>query len=146
MLAIVVPIGSVILSQGLNEAAEFDYRLNNDANLNSETSQEDIVFEHVRFVPSSDEVIISLRNTGAVDVVINKITMVKVDTQDLLFYEENIGPFVTLEDVNDISINANLPLNNWNAMKNISPDSDYKISLTTSRGKFFESIARPFNT
>lgn len=146
MLAIVVPIGSVILTQGMNDAAEFNHRLSNDASLQAETSQEDVIFEHIRFVPNSTEVIISLRNTGTVDATVSKITIVKTDTQDLLYYEDNLDPFLSLEDVNDVSINADLPVSDWDAMNTSNPDSDYKISIITSRGNFFESIARPFNT
>ena len=146
MVAIVVPIGAVVLSQGLNEAAEFNHRLASDASFQTETAQEDVIFEHVRFVPNSTEMIVSVRNIGTVESSINKISVVKVDTQELLFHEDNLSPFLSLEDVTDISFNAELPLADWNAMNASSPDSDYKISMVTGRGNFFESIARPFNT
>ena len=146
MLAIVVPIGAVVLSQGINEAAEFNYRLSSDSELQGETAQEDIIFEHVRFIHDSDEVVVSLRNTGTVETSINKITIVKVDTQELLLHLDDLAPFLSLEDVEDITVNANLPVGNWTLMNSNNPNSEYKISLTTSRGNFFDSIARPFNT
>ena len=146
MLAIVVPIGVVLLSQGMGNVAEFNHALATNNVEKSEAVQEDIVFEHVHFVPNSDEVIISLRNTGLVDTAINKISIVKMDTQELLVSEDNLAPFLTLKNSGDITVNANLPLLDWNAMKTTHPDSEYKISLISNRGNFFDSIARPFNT
>ena len=105
-----------------------------------------IIFEHVRFVPTTDEVIISLRNTGSIDTSINKITIVKMDTQELLLSVDDLAPYLSIKDVGDITLNANLPVADWNAMNATSPDSEYKISLTTSRGNFFDSVSRLFNT
>jgi len=146
MLAIVVPIGVVILSQGMGNVAEFNHALATNTGQKAEAVQEDIVFEHVRFVPNSDEVIISLRNSGMIDTAINKISIVKMDTQELLVSEDDLAPFLTLKNSGDITVNANLPLADWSAMKSTYPDSEYKISLISSRGNFFDSIARPFNT
>ena len=146
MLAIVVPIGAVVLSQGVNEAAEFNYSVTANSELKVEAVQESIIFEHVRFVPTTDEVIISLRNTGSIDTSINKITIVKMDTQELLLSVDDLAPYLSIKDVGDITLNANLPVADWNAMNATSPDSEYKIAVTTSRGNFFDSVARLFNT
>ena len=146
MLAVVIPIGVVILSSGMNEVAEFNHKVGVNGEQNIDRIQESITFEHVRFTPSSDQVILSLRNTGSIDTGINKITIVKMDTQDLILSEDNLAPFISLKDFGDVTVNANLPMggNIWNdtAYKN----SDYKISVITSRGNFFDTIARPFNT
>ena len=114
--------------------------------LKSDAVQEDLIFEHIRFVPNSKEVIISLRNTGTIDTYINKISIIKMDTQELIVSQDNLAPFLSLKDTGDVSVIANLPLANWSAMKTAEPDSDYKISLITSRGNFFDTIGRPFNT
>lgn len=146
MLAIVIPIGVVILSQGMHETAEFNHALTSQTIQKSDAVQEDLIFEHIRFVPNSKEVIISLRNTGTIDTYINKISIIKMDTQELIVSQDNLAPFLSLKDTGDVSVIANLPLANWNAMKTAEPDSDYKISLITSRGNFFDTIGRPFNT
>ncbi|MHA1989018.1 MAG: hypothetical protein ACW98D_20550 [Promethearchaeota archaeon] len=146
MLAIVVPIGAVILSQGMHETAEFNYAITSQTIQKSDAVQEDIIFEHIRFVPNSKEVIISLRNTGSIDTFINKISIIKMDTQELVVSQDNLAPFLSLKDSGDVSVTANLPLSDWGAMKAANPASEYKISLITSRGNFFDTIGRPFNT
>ena len=146
MLAVVIPVGVVILSTGMSEVAEFNYKVGVTGEQNIDRIQEDVTFEHVRFVPSTDQVILSLRNTGSIDTGINKITIVKMDTQDLILSEDNLAPFISLQDFGDVTINANLPLggNIWNDTAYMN--SDYKISVITSRGNFFDTVARPFNT
>ena len=146
MLAVVIPVGVIILSSGMSEVAEFNYKVGVTGEQNIDRIQEDVTFEHVRFVPSSDQVILSLRNTGSIDTGINKITIVKMDTQDLILSEDNLAPFISLQDFGDVIINANLPLggNIWNDTAYMN--SDYKISVITSRGNFFDTVARPFNT
>ena len=146
MLAVIIPIGVIILSSGMSEVAEFNHKVGVTGEQNIDRIQEDIIFEHVRFVPTTDQVILSLRNTGSIDTGINKITIVKMDTQDLILAEDNLAPFILLKDYGDVTINANLPLggNIWN--DTAYKDSDYKISVITSRGNFFDTIARPFNT
>ncbi len=144
MLAIVVPIGVIVLTQGMNESVQFTQKISMNSDRMVQAVQEDLIFEHVRFVPSTDEVIISLRNTGTVETSINKITIVKMDTQELLLLEDNLAPFLSLEDVGDISVNANLLPARWDDPN--YKDSQYKISIVTSRGNFFDIIARPYNT
>ena len=146
MLAIVVPIGVVILSQGMHETAEFNYILTTQSAQKVDAVQEDIIFEHVRFVPTSKEVIISLRNIGTIDTLINKISIIKMDTQELIVSQDNLAPFLSLKDSGDISVTANFSPLDWGAMQAANPDSEYKISLITSRGNFFDTIGRPFNT
>lgn len=144
MLAIVVPIGVVVLSQGMSQAANFNQKIAINQEQNIESVQEDVIFEHIHFVPSTTEVIISLRNTGSIETAINKITIIKMDTQELLLSQNNLAPFLSLKDSGDISVNANLPPGKWNDVN--YKDSEYKISIISSRGNFFDTIARPFNT
>ena len=49
MLAIVVPIGVVILSTGLYEVADFNRFLTVTRDQGIDATREDIIFEHVRF-------------------------------------------------------------------------------------------------
>jgi len=145
MLAIVVPIGVVILSQGLLQATEFNNFLTITREHGIEAVQEDLVFEHVRFDPTSDQLTIHLRNISGVEMDIERVSVVKMDSQDLLVMETNQASFLPLKDTAQIDINANLQFTGqWN-----DPNyefSEYKISVTTVRGNFFDTIARPFNT
>jgi len=68
-----------------------------------------------------------------------------MDTQELLVYQDNLASSVPLKDDTDIIVNANLESSGqW--VDSMYVDSDYKISITTIRGNFFDTIARPFNT
>ena len=149
MVAVVIPIGVIILSSGMSEVAEFNQKVGVNGEQNINRVQEDVVFEHVHFDPSSKEVVLSIRNIGTIETDINKITIVRMDTQDLIFYQDNLAGFVSLKGYSDISINGNLPgVDTWNDgdVNGLYKDSDYKISVITSRGNFFDTVARPFNT
>jgi len=91
MLAIVVPIGSVILSQGLYEVADFQRFLSVTREQGIDSIQEDIVFEHIRFEPSGNQVIVSVRNISSIESSIDRMTIVKINTQDLLVYEDGLS-------------------------------------------------------
>jgi len=69
-----------------------------------------------------------------------------MDTQELIVSQDNLAPFILLKDSGDVSVTANFSLLDWDAMKTANPNSEYKISLITSRGNFFDTIGRPFNT
>ena len=145
MLAIVVPIGAVILNQGLYEVADLQRFLSVSRDQGINTIQEDIIFEHIRFEPSGNQVIISVRNISLIESSIDRLTIVKINTQDLLVYEDGLSFSLPLKDDKDIIVNANLAFTGqWNDLN--YKDGDYKISLTTIRGNFFDTIARPFNT
>ena len=145
MLAIVVPVGIVILSQGLYEVADFNRFLSITMEQEIDSVQEDIIFEHVRFEPTGNQVTVSIRNISTITSSIDKISIVKMDTQELLVYQDNLASFVPLKDGTDIIVNANLASSGQWA-DSMYVDSDYKISITTIRGNFFDTIARPFNT
>ena len=145
MLAIVVPVGTVILSQGLYEVADFQRFLSVTREQGIDSIQEDIVFEHIRFEPSGNQVIVSVRNISSIESSIDRMTIVKINTQDLLVYEDGLSFPLPLKDSKDIIVNANLASSGVWKDSNYK-DGDYKISLTTIRGNFFDTIARPFNT
>lgn len=144
MLAIVVPVGTVIVTKGLNEVGEIGNRLASGITYQNEGGHEDIVFEHIRFDPTSDQVTISLRNVGTIDTNIAKITMVKTDTQELLISEPvsiNAQPRVGI-DINSVASLA--ASGRWDDPAYVS--SEYKITVLTEKGNFFSTVARPFNT
>ena len=146
VLAIVASIGSVIMFQGLNQINLFSHDLSLYDRENNDALREDILFEHVRFVPNSTEVNLYLANMGTVESTIDTVTMVKIDTQDLVLAWEDVPvPYSTIqiEDHNQIPLSADLILGNqtWNSTE--YKLSDYKITVSTSKGNFFSTIATP---
>lgn len=145
MLAIVVPVGTVIVTKGLNEVGEIGNRLSSGITYQNEGGREDIVFEHIRFNPTSDDITVSIRNVGSVETSIAKLTMVKTDTQELLINEKNLGVNTQPRVGTDIDSTGDLQFSGrWDDP--VYVDSEYKISILTEKGNFFSTVARPFNT
>ena len=155
VLALVASVGSVILFQGLNQINAFNYDLTlHDAEHVNEL-REDIIFQQVRFdprpSPDGTELELYLANVGSIDSTISSVTVVKIDTQELIF--NRVTPpaseaTILIEDDTMITLSgANLP----NGVDNIWDsdeyrDSSYKITVSTSKGNFFSTIAEPFIT
>jgi hypothetical protein len=145
MMAIVVPVGTVIVTKGLNEVGEIGNRLSSGITYQNEGGREDIVFEHIRFDPTSDDVTVSIRNVGSVETNIAKLTMVKTDTQELLINNKALGVNTQPRVGTDIAVEGNLQFTGmWNDPAYMN--SEYKISILTEKGNFFTTVARPFNT
>ncbi len=149
MLAIVVPLGSVVLFSGVTEITAFNNSMSNTIEHRNNGIQEDLIFEHIRFDPNSKQVTISAFNTGSVDITIDRITLVNMTSQDILFKMDSVSSFVpvvlTVQNSTDIDITADFPQVDWSDNK--TPTNwEYRISIITSRGNFFDTIARPFNT
>lgn len=145
MLALVVPVGTVIVTKGLNEVGEISNRLASGVTYQNEGGREDIVFEHIRLDPTGNQVTITLRNVGTIDTTINKITMVKIDTQELLINNNTLAVDAQPRIGTDILSTASLQFSGrWDDPNYVN--SEYKISILTSKGNFFETVARPFNT
>ncbi len=143
MLAIVVPIGVVILSTGLYEVADFNRFLTVTRDQGIDATREDIIFEHVRFEPSTNQITVSLRNISTVELIVDRIAIVNVTNQDLLIYNDTLPlsqSIIHLKDDTDIVVYAD-PSVSWT-----QDGLGYKISITTARGNFFETIASPYNT
>ena len=84
ILGIVSSVGSVILFNGMNSISAFTYDLSFHEKTKNEIHREDLIFEHVRFVPGNDDLMIDLANIGTVDSTITNITILKIDTQDII--------------------------------------------------------------
>ena len=154
MLAIVTVVGSVLFIQGVEGINSFNAFLSVFSEEGeSETVHESIIIEHVRFDPvGSKDVELWLRNTGLTTIGIDRITMVRIDTQELIinfdtaetiFGEEIIKITVTGDDV-DIGA-----CTEWDCSEEGDADledDEYRISITSGRGNSFETIATPFNT
>ena len=154
MLAIVVPLGTVVLFSGITEITAFNNSMSNTVEFRNNGIQEDLVFEHIRFEPTSKIVTISALNTGSVDIVVDRVTLVNMSNQKILFKIDSVGTFapivLSLQNSTDIDIEADLfrygsPLFNWGDGANPT-DWEYRISIITARGNFFDTVARPFNT
>lgn len=153
ILGVVSSVGSVIMFNGMNSIGAFAYDLSFHEKSSNLMHREDIVFEHVRFVPGSDNIEIDLLNIGTVESTISTITILKIDNQEIITNWIDVDQYVpikdnqkiTLDDVDDSEIQlAGIITNTWNDDNYL--DSEYRISLTTTRGNFFTTVASPFNT
>ena len=149
MLAIVVPLGSVVLFSGITEITAFNNSMSNTIEYRNNGIQEDLVFEHIRFEPNSKVVTISTLNTGSVEIVVDRITLVNMTNQEILFDIYSVGTFVPIvlqvQNSTDIDITANLVGIDWSDSDDPT-NWEYRISIITSRGNFFDTVARPYNT
>jgi len=148
VLAIVASVGSVILFQGLNQIAAFNQELSLHDTQRNLALREDVLFEHVRFDPNSYNVTLYLANVGTTDTTIAKVTIVRIDSQELILQEvpPAVNATIILESHQEITLTtADLGIElNWNSTGYNS--TDYRIVVATSKGNFFDTIARPFNT
>ena len=149
MLAIVVPLGSVVLFSGITEITAFNISLSNTIEYRNNGIQEDLVFEHIRFVPNSNIVTITALNTGSIEIVVDRITLVNMTNQKILFKIDSVSSFVPLvlqvQNSTDIYIDADLGGFNWEDSGDPT-NWEYRISIITARGNFFDTVARPYNT
>ena len=151
VLAVVASVGSVILFQGLNQISAFNHDLSFHDREYNEALREDILFEHVKFDPNTDNLSLYLANIGSIDSNIASVTVVKIDTQELIFgwEEDDIGANegrILIEDHTIIHLNATVlsGTNNWN--QTYYNSTDYKISITTAKGNFFDTVATPYDS
>ncbi len=155
VLAVVASVGSVILFQGLNQINAFNYSLTFHDREHNQALREDILFEHVRFDPNSNDLVLYLANIGSIDSTIASVTVVKIDSQELIlgWEEDDIGineGRILIEDHTIIHLNATTLKGNgtWNQpyYYNSTDNKTYKISITTSKGNFYSTIASPYDT
>jgi len=153
ILAIVTSIGSVILFNGMSSISAFTYDLSFHEKSKNLTHREDILFEYVRFEPNTDNIAITLANIGTVESTISTITILKIDTQEIIVNWVDVNQSIqikdnqkiTLDDIDDSEIQlTGIVTDTWNDANYLT--SKYKISLTTTKGNFFTTVASPFNT
>lgn len=152
MLAIVAGIGSVLLFQGVSGINAFNTSLSILKTDKQETLRENLIIEHVRFHDDSNigggtnfrDVTISIRNTGTVELNIDSIMMVEVDSQDLVLNNNTFPDLkpIFAKDIAGIPIETTLAGSPtiWDITK------EYRITVTTTKGNSFEFVAKPFNT
>jgi len=153
ILGIVSSVGSVILLNGLGSVSAFTYDLSFHEKSKNLTHREAIIFEYVRFEPNTDNIAINLANIGTVESTISTITILKIDTQEIIANWIDVNQSIqikdhqkiTLDDVDNSEIQlTGIVTDTWNDANYLT--SEYKISLTTTRGNFFTTVASPFNT
>jgi len=156
MMAIVGVVGSVILLNGITTAADFTLFLDIISDESSEAIKEIAYVEHVRFDPTAvgGEVDIWIRNIGIESVQLDKITLVKVGTQDLIFIED-VDVEVFPNSLELISFTSEFTLsdfggtNTWNGQDVNGDNYDvdtYYISFSTTRGNLFDTVVALYNT
>jgi len=152
ILGIVTSVGSVILFNGMDSISAFTYDLSFHEKSKNQIHREDIIFEHVRFEPNTDNLTINLANIGTVESTISTITILKIDNQEIIAKWVNVNQSIQIQDnqqiILDVLDDSDILLTPstaiWNDVNYLN--SEYKISLTTTRGNFFTTIASPFNT
>jgi len=148
VLAVVASVGSVILFQGLNQINAFNYDLSLHDKEHVNELREDIIFEHVRFEPTTTNIELDLANVGSIDSTISRVTVVRIDNQELIVNREPLNDTILIEDHTPLVLtSATLPIGPdqfWDSLE--YRDKIYKITVVTSKGNFFSTVAEPFNT
>ena len=149
LLAIVVPLGSVILFNGTTQINAFNNEMASSIITTNDAVQEDIVFEHVRFDPTSSAVMLSLRNAGTVETTIDRISILNMSNQKLIYKISDISSFaplvIPLKNSTDIDIpNTDPEGGSWGVGG--QNGYEYRISIITTRGNFFDTVVRSYNT
>jgi hypothetical protein len=92
---------------------------------------------------------ISLRNAGTVETTIDRISIINMTNQKLVFKITNISAFspivLPLKNSTDVTVDAvDIEGANWGIGD--PTGKEYRISVITSRGNFFDTVARAYNT
>ena len=158
-LAIVTVFGSVLVIQGVQGIENFTAFLNIFEETESKSAQEVFIVEHVKFNATAsdnahdEEIDIWIRNTGKIDIIIDRISIVKINTQELIVNKENINQDVFQKEVRQITISGSdvtLPSSGtpttWQGVYNNDVDGVYRITVSTTRDKSVETVAGLFNS
>jgi len=139
ILALVAAVGSVILFQGLNQINAFNNELTIHDTERNLALRENVLFEHVWFDITGKNVTLYLANIGSTATTIATVTMVKIDTQELILREEILaGNTIELEDHIELTVpNAALTVGTGQWDDPYYDGKKYKISITTAKGNFF---------
>ena len=144
MLSIVVIVGTAILLPGLSAIEDFRNVISVE-DAKNDSSRESLVITHVNFDPGTQDVTLYVRNTGSISAIVDTMTIVKIDTQDLLLSTNAINDEIFVKEVSTITRSATLSgILNWD--HDDYNDKTYEISITTVRGNSFKIVAIPYNT
>ena len=160
-LAIVATFGSVLLIQGVQGVENFTAFLNIFEETEAKSAQEVFIVEHVKFNPINEEIDIWVRNTGKIDIIIDRISIVKINSQELIVNKEFInqeifqkefeqitlsGTDVTIPTVACLASSPPVTCTDWEDVFNDEGSTEYRISVTTIRDKSVETVAGLFNS
>ena len=106
ILGIVSSVGSVILFNGMGSISAFTYDLSFHEKSKNELHREGIIFEHIRFVPNDDNIEIDLANIGTVESTISNITILKIDTQEIIANWIDIHEIIPVESNTKIILDS----------------------------------------
>ena len=148
ILGIVTSVGSVIMFNGMNEISAFTYDLSYHEKSKNQIHREDLLFEHVRFEPNTDNIAINLVNIGTIEATVSTITILKIDTQEIIANWVEVNQSIPIKDYQKITLGGSEIL--LTPISATWDDDDYlnykyKISLTTTRGNFFTTVVSPYN-
>ena len=149
ILGIVSSVGSVILFNGMNSISAFTYDLSFHEKSKNQIHREDIIFEHIRFVPGTDDIAIDLSNIGTVDSTVSNVTILKIDTQEIIANWVDVEETILTKDHTQILLDgSDIVLTTGSQIwdDDYYEFSEYRISLTSAKGNFFTTVASPFNT
>lgn len=144
LLAIVATVGTTLLIQGITVLNHFNYSVDTERS-NINIIEETLDIEHVRFTPSSNAITVYVRNTGTVETVLDSITILKIDTQEVPI-KIDLDQMVITREVVKLDLTANFVNVNDKWSDSTYSSSKYKIVILTQKGNSFESVAKPFNT
>ena len=154
-LAIVATFGSVLLIQGVQGVQNFTSFLDIFEETESKSAQEVFIVEHVKFNSTNQEIDVWVRNTGKIDIIIDKISIVKINSQELIASEDEINKAIFQKEVRQItftSANVTMPsiscssCSTWQIVFNTEGSTEYRITVTTIRDKSVETVAGLFNS
>ncbi|MBM3910348.1 MAG: hypothetical protein FJ356_01715 [Thaumarchaeota archaeon] len=159
-LAIVATFGSVLLIQGVQGVENFTAFLNIFEQTEAKSAQEVFIIEHVKFNATATgdnhvEIDVWVRNTGKIDIIVDKISIVKINTQELIANAEGINKNIFQKEVVRIGFtSANVtmptvspcPCTDWEDVFVAEGSTEYRVTVTTIRDKSVETVAGLFNS
>ncbi len=147
ILGVVTSVGSVILFNGMNEISAFTYDLSFHETSKNQIHREDLLFEHVRFEPNTNNIEINLVNIGTIESTVSTITILDINTQEIIANWVEVNRSIPIKDYQKITLDDDseillTPISSTWDDGHYNTDT-YKISLTTTRGNFFTTVAHP---
>lgn len=152
MVALVASIGSLLLFRGVDAINDFNNFAFSFFGGETDSASELLLIEHVHFNTTlpNKELNLWIRNTGTVDATINAITMVKLDTQELIVGEDSRIDLIPIKSLVKITLKdgqVDLTGGGTQAWTDTYFDNkEYRLTVTTLSGNSFDVVATPFNT
>ena len=146
LVAIVASVGSTVLFRGLGEINTFSLGLNNYGSVRLDSLSEKLLFENIHFFPNNATIQIYAANTGTTPLTVSTVTIVKADTQELVVKWADVSKPIQIDSSTLIDISATLPKGNGTWSHSYYNSANYQISVTTSKGNFFTTVAKPYDT